>query len=288
MTMEQFTPVKILDNFYQTSSFFPMPVVLISTLSESGQVNLGPYSLCFPHVIARKHAMILIARSNSNTAMNIKRTGVAAINFIELDKKMMKNCVMIGYPGETTAEKMRNSMFTLTPSQRTGEERLLGIQYPDIVAEAFQVFECTWDNAIDAFEDEETLEMHFVLRIDKILLKPRWYKALLGGKGFPTMPVDFGFRNNANFWLSKNTKPWAEPIPKDKKIDVNSVIYAAKRIDPDIAWDLEACKKLVKVPRAFLGKVLRSCIEAAKQQGMATITPEFLDTLRDKRSKEKS
>jgi len=219
--------------------------------------------------------------------MNIKRTSVATINFIELDKKMLKNCVMIGFPGESTETKMKNSMFTLMPSQRTSEERVPGIQYPDIVAEAFQVFECTWDSTFDTFEDEETLEMHFVLRIDKILLKPRWHKALLKGKGFPTIPVDFGFRNNANFWIARNSKPWAEPIPKNKEMDVNSVLYAAKRIDPDIIWEQEACRKLVKVPRAFLGKVMRSCIDAAKQQGLVTITPEFLDSLRDKRSREK-
>ena len=38
-----FEDVRMLDNFYQTSSFFPMPVVLVSTLSEEGQTNLGPY-----------------------------------------------------------------------------------------------------------------------------------------------------------------------------------------------------------------------------------------------------
>ena len=45
---EEFTEVRILDNFYQTSSFFTMPVILVSTLAESGRTNLGPYSLCFP------------------------------------------------------------------------------------------------------------------------------------------------------------------------------------------------------------------------------------------------
>lgn len=48
---EEFTEVRVLDNFYQTSSFYPMPVVLVSTLAESGRTNLGPYSLCFPHII---------------------------------------------------------------------------------------------------------------------------------------------------------------------------------------------------------------------------------------------
>ena len=30
----EFVNVRILDNFYQTSSFFPMPVVLVSTVAE--------------------------------------------------------------------------------------------------------------------------------------------------------------------------------------------------------------------------------------------------------------
>ena len=55
-----FEDIRMLDNFYQTSSYFPMPVVLVSTLSDEGQTNLGPYSLCFPHLIAEKYAMMLI------------------------------------------------------------------------------------------------------------------------------------------------------------------------------------------------------------------------------------
>lgn len=91
ITMTDFEQIKILDNFYQTSSFFPMPVVLVSTLADTGQTSLGPYSLCFPHLIAGmdKYAMMLICREDSNTAMNIKRTGVCAINFIPDDKKFM-------------------------------------------------------------------------------------------------------------------------------------------------------------------------------------------------------
>lgn len=75
--MTDFEQIRIVDNFYQTSSFFPMPVVIISTLAESGQTNLGPYSLCFPHIVAGqdKFSMMLICRETSNTAMNIKRTG---------------------------------------------------------------------------------------------------------------------------------------------------------------------------------------------------------------------
>lgn len=279
--MEQFVNVRKVDNFYQTSSFFPMPVVLVSTFSESGQVNLGPYSLCFPHIVSGKHAMMLICRSNSNTSMNIKRTGVAAINFIPFNKKQLKNCVQLGYPGEITAEKMKNSKFMIVPSVR-------GDGFPGIVAEAFQVFECTWDKTCDAYEDPETLETHFVLRIDKILLKQKWHDALIHGKkAFPAMPIDFGFRNNTNFWVCSHAKPYAERIT-GKDQDVNTVIYQAKRTDPDVTWEKEACEKLVKVPRVFLPKVLQSCVDTAKAQGVSIITPAFLDAIRDKRSAEKN
>jgi len=59
--MNEFKDMRIVDNFYQTSSFFPMPTILVGTVSENGQTNLGAYSLCFPYYIAGKdyYAMIL-------------------------------------------------------------------------------------------------------------------------------------------------------------------------------------------------------------------------------------
>ena len=119
----EFVDIRILDNFYQTSSFFPMPIVLVSTVSKMRQTNLGPYSLCFPHIVAGEHSMLLISRWNSNTALNIERSGVCAINFVPDNKRLMRNCVMLGYPGETTEEKMANSIFTLLPSARAEGRR---------------------------------------------------------------------------------------------------------------------------------------------------------------------
>lgn len=53
-----------------------MPTTEIGTLSESGQTNIGSYSLCFPYYIAGKdyYAMVLCCRNSSNTAKNILRT----------------------------------------------------------------------------------------------------------------------------------------------------------------------------------------------------------------------
>ena len=109
-----FKDLRIVDNFYQTSSFFPMPTTEIGTLSESGQTNIGSYSLCFPYYIAGKdyYAMVLCCRNSSNTAKNILRTGKCSINFIIDKRKYFKEAVRLGYPGETTEEKMKNCIFT--------------------------------------------------------------------------------------------------------------------------------------------------------------------------------
>ena len=87
-----------------------MPTTEIGTLSESGQTNLGSYSLCFPYYIAGKdyYAMLLCCRNSSNTAKNILRTGKCSINFITDKRKYFKEAVRLGYPGETTEEKMKD------------------------------------------------------------------------------------------------------------------------------------------------------------------------------------
>ena len=40
--MSSFENLRIVDNFYQTSLFFPMPTVIISTLCEDGKTNRQP------------------------------------------------------------------------------------------------------------------------------------------------------------------------------------------------------------------------------------------------------
>ena len=284
---DTFAEVRILDNFYQTSSFFPMPVVLMSTVAETGQTNLGPYSLCFPYIVTGEHAMLLISREDSNTSLNIQRTGVCAINFIPDKRRYIRNCVMLGYPGETTAEKMENSIFTLLPSTRRAEEREPGIQYPEIVEEAIQVFECTWNRRYPPKHDPESPECRFVLRVDKIVMKERWRDRLFAGKGVPRLPIDYGFRDNAFFWFTKGARPYKEGIPQEKGVTVDAVQFAAQRIEPNIAWQEEACAKLVRVPRVFLSRVIRECVEAAEEEGISEITPEFLDRVRDKRDSER-
>ena len=62
--MSSFKDLRIVDNFYQTSSYIPMPTVLISSLAEDGSTSVGSYSLCFPYYIAGKGYYALIVTSD--------------------------------------------------------------------------------------------------------------------------------------------------------------------------------------------------------------------------------
>jgi hypothetical protein len=228
--------------------------------------------------------MILIARDTSNTARNIQERKHCALNFIPHRRRYMKNCVTLGFPGETTEEKMKNSMFTLEPSRRSPEG---GERFPEIVGEAVQVFECTWDDSFPLTYFEGDQERRFVLRIRKILLRPGLKRALLRGRCSPDLPVDYGFRDNARFWLARHGRPYSQIIPRSKGVSIDAVKYAVQRVDPDMKWQEEACAKLVRVPRPFMTAAIRACVEAAEKEGITEITPGFVDSVRDKRRGEK-
>lgn len=301
--MSSFKDLRIVDNFYQTSAFFPMPTILVGTVSENGMTNLGAYSLCFPYYIAGKdyYAMILECRNSSNTAQNILRGSKISLNFITDDKKYFREAVRLGFPGDTTAEKMKNCIFTLEKGEADGER-------PKIIKEAYQVFECTWDSSLeDAFNDKAgNLEgyeppyrnfngitskfgAHFILKIDKILMKDKYYNAIVNGvnaKNFPPVPVDYGYRDSTNFWCSPFKKPFPEKI-QAKEGDINSVKYAAKRIDPEVVFTDEACAQLTKIPRVFLKAALTQMVSIAKEEGINVIDESALQIINDKRRKEK-
>ncbi len=286
---EIFEEIRMLDNFYQTSSFYPMPVLLICTVNEDGTSNIGPYSLCFPYVVTgmKDYSMLLISRADSNTSQNIMRNKVCSLNFISDKKKYMKNCVQLGFPGESSKDKMKNNKFTLLPSTRTDQIPEGLPKFPDIVEEAFQVFECTWDDSHPIKPVPTSPAAHYVLLIEKLMLKKKWNKALRKGKGFPRMPIDYGFRDNVRFWFTKHSRPYSLPIPKSKETPIEAIVYATTRFDPDIKWEREACAKILKVPGIFLNKVISGCVEEAKKEGLTVITPEFMDKIRAKRSGKK-
>ena len=302
-----FKDLRIVDNFYQTSSYFPMPTTEIGTLSESGETNLGSYSLCFPYYIAGKdyYAMLLCCRNSSNTAKNILRTGKCTINFITDKRKYFKEAVRLGYPGETTEEKMKDCLFTLVDGKSAKENP--NEAFPKIIKEAFQVFECTWVKELDNAENDKVEEeyfppfhnfngitskhgAHFILKIDHILMQPKYYDSIIDGvsaSSFPPVPVDSCYRDNKNFWATKFRRPFKEPIPKNKGISLDTVKYAASRIDPDVKFTDAACAKLIKVPRVFLSTVLKGCVAWAKENSISLIDEKEMEIIQDKRNKEK-
>jgi flavin reductase (DIM6/NTAB) family NADH-FMN oxidoreductase RutF len=306
--MSSFRDLRIVDNFYQTSAFYPMPTILISTLTESGQTSLGSYSLCFPYYVAGKdyYAMLLESRNSSNTSQNILRSGTCALNFIEDSRATFKEAVRLGFPGETCEEKMSNCRFTLEEGQAGGDT-----PRPLVVKEAYQVFECTWQSDLEnAHEDSARIGQlegveppyrnfngitskfgaHFILKVDKILMKERFYNAIIGGvsaRAFPRVPVDYGYRDNTHFWYTRFQRALSEKIPVGKAAELSSVIYAADRMDPNVKFTDEACQSLVRVPRVFIRAALQGCVDWAKANGVTLIEEKHMSIIRDKRNKEK-
>ena len=306
--MSSFHDLRIVDNFYQTSAFFPMPTILVSSLSESGETSIGSYSLCFPYYVAGKdyYAMILECRNSSNTAQNILRSGTCALNFIEDSRANFKEAVRLGFPGETSEEKMKNCRFALEAGQAGGE-----LARPLVVTDSYQVFECTWQSDLEhAFEDRAKIGqlegidspyrdfngvtskfgVHFILKIDKILMKERYYNAIIGGVKagmFPRVPVDYGYRDNTHFWYTRFKRPIAERIAAGKAAELSTVVYAASRMDPEVKFSEEACATLVKVPRVFLKAALQGCVDWAKANNVTLIEEQHMATIRDKRNAEK-
>lgn len=306
--MSSFKDLRIVDNFYQTSAFFPMPTVMIGTLTDDGKTTFGPYSLVQPYYIAGKdyYAMLLCCRNSSNTAQNILKRKKCTLNFINDDRRLFKEAVRMGFPGDTPEEKMKDCIFNIEEGLRKAADPKG--EYPKVISDCFQVFECTWVDTLDNAQDDKPGQLdgyeppyhdfngitskfgaHFILRVDKILMKEKYYNAIVNGvraKDFPPVPVDYGYRDSKNFWYTKHRKPIPELLPV-RETNVASVRYAADRIDPDIKFTDEACAKLVKVPRIFLPTALKGCVAWAKENGVTTITAEHMDIINDKRSKEK-
>ena len=307
--MSSFENLRIVDNFYQTSLFFPMPTVVISTICEDGSTSLGPYSLVQPYYVAGKdyYAMLLCCRNSSNTAQNILRNGKCALNFIDDSPKSFKEAVKLSWPGDTPAEKMPKCNFRLEPG-------LLAEENPDevrpmVMTDAIQVIECTWVRELDGADRDVAGELngyegpyhdfngitskfgaHFILRVDKILMKKRYSDAIINGvraKDFPPLPVDYGYRDSKNFWFHRKTRMRAELLQM-RKASLASVRYAADRVDDKIKFDDSALETVLAVPRVFLPLVLRGCVDWARENGVELITAEHMQIINDKRAKEKA
>ena len=306
--MSSFENLRVVDNFYQTSLFFPMPTIVISTLCEDGMTNCGPYSLVQPYYVAGKgyYAMLLSCRNSSNTAQNILRNGKCALNFIDDNPKMFKECVKLSWPGDKPEEKMPKCNFKLEKSQieeETGEVR------PQVLIDAIQVIECTWVRELDGADKDEPGQLsgypgpyhdfngitsefgaHFILKVDRILMKKKYADAIINGvtaKDFPHLPVDYGYRDSKNFWYHRFNRMRTELLQM-RKNSLDSVRYAADRIDDKIKFTDDALETILGVPRVFLHTVLKGCVDWARENDVELVTAEHMKIINDKRSKEKS
>ena len=297
--MSSFENLRIVDNFYQTSLFFPMPTVVISTLCEDGSTNLGPYSLIQPYYVAGKdyYAMLLCCRNSSNTAQNILRNGKCALNFIDDKPKTFKEAVKLSWPGDKPHEKMPKCNFKREKSLIQEE------------TDAIQVIECTWVRELEGAEKflpgqltgyeppyndfngiTSEFGAHFILKIDKILMKKKFADAIINGvraKDFPGLPVDYGYRDSKNFWFHKKTRMRAELL-QVREASLESVRYAADRADDTVKFTDAALKRLLGVPRVFLPAALKGCVDWAKENGVTLVDEEHMIIINDKRAKEKA
>lgn len=304
---DSFKSVRIMDNFYQSSAFLPMPLTLIGTLDETGKItSFGAYSLIFPYYVAGKdaYAMLLECRNSSNTAKGILRHKKCTINFLPYSKKNFYQHVKLGFPGDTPEEKMRDFSFHVEDSLSSAEcDRLC----PKIISESLQVFECTWLDTLDGAQDDKVQEeyappyhdfngitskfgVHFILKVDKILMKEKYYDAIVNGvtkKNFMPLATNWGYRDSSAFWCSDFQRPDGVGIP-DRAVDVSSVRYAADRLnDRSVTFSDDALQMLVKVPRPFLKLVLQGCVDWAHENNVDHITAKEMQEINDKRSKEK-
>ena len=307
--MSSFENLRIVDNFYQTSLFFPMPTVIISTLCEDGTTNLGPYSLVQPYYVAGKdyYAMLLCCRNSSNTAQNILRNGKCTLNFIDDNPKMFKEAVKLSWPGDKPSDKMPKCKFKLEKSMI--EEENPSDKRPMVLTDAIQAIECTWVRELDGADKDMPGELngyegpyhdfngitskfgaHFILKIDKIIMKKKYSDAIIRGvkaKDFPSLPVDYGYRDSKNFWFHKKTRMRAELL-QVRKASLDSVRYAADRADDVVKFTDDALETILGVPRVFLSVVLKGCVDWAKENNVTLITAEHMKIINDKRAKEKN
>ena len=302
--MSSFENLRVVDNFYQTSLFFPMPTVVISTLCEDGSTTLGPYSLVQPYYVAGKdyYAMLLSCRNSSNTAQNILRNGKCAINFVDDKPSTFKECVKLSWPGDKPEDKMPNCQFKLEAGQAEG-------QRPMVLTDAIQVIECTWVRELDNAQNDapgclngyeppyhdfngitSKFGCHFILKVDKILMKKKYSDAIINGvkaSDFPNLPVDYGYRDSKNFWFHRKKRMRAELLPIRKQ-SLESVRYAADRADDKVKFTDDALEMILNVPRVFLPLVLKGCVEWARENDCTLISAKEMQIINDKRAKEKN
>ncbi len=218
-----------------------------------------------------------------------------------------KKIVAQGWAGDTPEEKMKNFGFTLEKGLCEDDE---AGKRPEVVQEAYQVFECTWMDELENATEDIGRELvdgaypppyrnfngvttefgsHFILRIDKVLMKPKFYDNIINGvkgRNWPNVLICHGYRDSKNFWFARTPRLVPEILPI-RKATLSSVRYAADRTDPDVHFTDDALEKMLNVPRVFLPTALKGCVAWAKENGVTEITAKEMEIINDKRAQEK-
>jgi flavin reductase (DIM6/NTAB) family NADH-FMN oxidoreductase RutF len=282
---EQFESIDPVDNFYQASSFIPMSFALVTTVHENGETGIGPHALVFPFGISKPHSMMLISRNNSGTATNIRRTSKCALNYVPFDREHLQGIANLGYPGMSLADKREANPYTFIDSP--SPEKAADPEYPKIISEAFQVFECTWDDRFDLHSKTDASGLpcdgHFNLHIDHILVKKGFVDAIETGEVFPNMPIFYGYRGSRLFWFAKHEPPFSVPLPEVEGMEYQTVFYMANRIDSNVRFTEEACKKLTEIPEPFMKDALKEIVARAIEEDIAEVDETFLDKINAER-----
>jgi flavin reductase (DIM6/NTAB) family NADH-FMN oxidoreductase RutF len=279
---DPFVTSPMRDNWYQSSSFYGSSFALITSVNEDGLTSIGPYQLSFPFEVIKRRSWMVISRPSSNTVANVRRTRKCALNFIEYDQEAIGTILKFGYPGQPPAEKMAYNTFRLMDSPTPGRT---GEGMPRILADAFQVFECTLD--VERIEANPILRdstsAHLLLNIDNILVKQQWKSRIDGsGDAMPRIPLTYGFRGASTFWFGETQPAYKLPLP-DLGAKHEVVLYEANRIDDAVQFTVEASQQLTGIPRVFLRQVLEGIVRQAKARGVALVTAEFLIALNKER-----
>ena len=273
-----FVEIDPVDNFYQASSFIPMSFALITTVHETGETGIGPHALLYPFGITKPYSMMLISRPSSGTAANIRRTGKCALNYVPFDRERLQGIANLGYPGMPLEDKIEANPYTMIDSP--SPERAADADFPDIIDEAFQVFECTWDDRFDLQSKTDAFgrhyDSHFNLMIDSILVREKYAPGIEEGEIFPNTPIFYGFRANRGFWLAKHEAPFSIPLPKVEGMTAQSVTYLANRINSNVCFTDEACKKLAGIPEPFMKDALKGIVEHALADGVTDVDEAYL------------
>jgi flavin reductase (DIM6/NTAB) family NADH-FMN oxidoreductase RutF len=271
------------DNWYQRCSYLGSTFALITTVDENGQTNIGPYQLSFPFEVNTGRSWLVISRATSNTAANVKRTLKCALNFIEYDEKHIETVLKFGYPGQSVEEKMAYNTFELIDSPTPGHEH--SDIYPQILAEAYQVYECTLDvkriNENPILRDSPSA--HLLLNIDNILVAEEWEPYLDGSKDkMPHIAMTYGFRGGNTFWFGEPQQAYSLPIP-DMGANHELIHYEANRLDDEVRFSMEACKQLSGIPNTFVRNVLEGIVRQAKARGVVHVDEDFIIALNKER-----